>query len=237
MRRSLLSLFVIIALLVPNFAVAEAAPPSREEAYSHIKIHNDGLSKIQFIRCERRVKQAFKMVPENHLAPLKDLVLHKNDELRRGLAGANIIYINCLPNRQEFTAVFIHELGHVVDLGLLTGEDDPSDSFYNISWHDHHEHELHDHADSEGFVSGYGSTNQFEDFAEAYAFYVLYGEEFRHFAETNETISRKYRFMRNVVFADREFKLENNPTLLTSGSPFVKIGARFDVTRLHYSQK
>jgi hypothetical protein len=52
------------------------------------------------------------------------------------------------------------------------------------------------------FVSGYASTNQYEDFAESFTMYVFHNKEFLKRAQTSTFLQKKYTFLRTSVFGD-----------------------------------
>lgn len=144
-------------------------------------------------------------------------------DMPRALAGSYTLKIRSdLPQRtkEEFTAVLIHELGHIIDLGGLRGtpqsgrsefqdgaipifEDDPSLDFYRISWQSSFEKK--DAARLADFVSGYAEHDVFEDFSETLLFYRLHGTTFRALAVQNPILQQKYDFFKNSVFAGEEF--------------------------------
>jgi len=88
--------------------------------------------------------------------------------------------------------VFIHEIGHIVDGGYLTGKsntlssfidlgksvkiDDPSIKYYQISWVNNNK--WTENTKTSDFCSRYGSTNPYEDFAECFVYYVLHNPDF-----------------------------------------------------------
>ncbi len=192
--------------------------------------------------CTEFVTDVFTILPENHTAAATNLILSFDSEARRGLGGDHTIILRCVNTTpEELVAVLIHELGHVVDTGLITSTDegeispfvdrgrvvldsDPSVQFYTASW-----------ADSESltgskwdFVSGYSRTNPFEDFAEAYTAYVLHGPLFRDYAELNEVLAEKYNYLKTTVFdgVEFDFALET-----TSKGVYERV---YDMTRLNF---
>lgn len=159
----------------------------------------------------------------------------------RGLGGeSTIIIIGTVPDA-EFRALLIHECGHVTDIGGLKGtiesnasafvdgstpvyNNDPSVSFYQISWADTHTRKSS--SKSTDFVSGYAMTDPFEDFAETFAFYALQQKEFQRLAKTNTLLKAKYDYMAAYVFA-------NNAS--TAIGTFVRgKSVPWDVTKLPY---
>ncbi|MDD5212906.1 MAG: putative zinc-binding metallopeptidase [Candidatus Gracilibacteria bacterium] len=108
--------------------------------------------------------------------------------------------------KSEFLSVYIHELGHYIDIYILEKDiiGDDSDNFYNISWKS--VKTLKAGAKGEDFVSGYSMTNKYEDFAESFAYYVLHNKSFLIKAEKNDKLEQKYRFFSKYVFIDGQFK-------------------------------
>ncbi len=108
--------------------------------------------------------------------------------------------------KSEFLSVYIHELGHYVDIYILEKEIiwDDSNNFYNISWKS--VKTLNPWVKWEDFVSGYAMTNKYEDFAESFTYYVLHNKSFLKKAEKNTRLAEKYKFFSKYVFIDRQFK-------------------------------
>lgn len=101
----------------------------------------------------------------------------------------------------EFIKLFTHELGHFIDIYVLRASpqnSDPSLDFYKISW----KNPKTKHASSglSSFVSGYAATNQYEDFAESFVWYVFHNEKFLDAAMKNEEMRLKYLFFSDNVF-------------------------------------
>lgn len=164
----------------------------------------------------------------------------KNPE-NRGLGGESTMIVTGNVPDDEFMALIIHECGHITDLGGLRGTDrkqptaffdgtmsiygdDRSVAFYSISWLT--PHMMQPNMDDSDFVSGYGKTDPFEDFAESFAYYALQQREFGKLAEKNAILKAKYDFMEQVVFGEV-------PTL-ASGKHVRGKRAPWDVTKLPY---
>jgi hypothetical protein len=83
-------------------------------------------------------------------------------------------------------------------------KNDPSIDFYSISWRDI----THVYYGSTAFdfVTQYGMTSPFEDFAESYDFYLLHGAQFKAMAKSNARLRRKYAYLRDKVFHGKEFQ-------------------------------
>lgn len=108
--------------------------------------------------------------------------------------------------KSEFLSVYIHELGHYIDIYVLEKDIiwDDSNNFYDISWSS--VKTLKAWAKSDDFVSGYSMTNKYEDFAESFTYYVLHNKSFLKKAERNSVLAEKYKFFSKYVFINKQFK-------------------------------
>lgn len=219
---------------------SQAALFDRFAAQKGIKISTSGESQ-SLNDCKAAVYQGMSLLPPNHLAQLTSLVFTFDPDARRGLGGGETIKIRCIDVApSEITAVFIHEMGHIVDTGLFQGtsgkssfhdgpisiyRDDPSYAFYTLTWFTEDRMKLR--MSETDFVSGYASSDVFEDFAETYAYYVLHGPEFRYLAGLNDVLDKKYEFMRKNVFTSSEFFTEEFDLPHRFSRPY-------DVTKLAY---
>ncbi len=141
------------------------------------------------------------------VTPISVEMVDNRTEPRGQTSNAGVSIIATIPSDSEFLKVFVHELGHVVDLHFLmkkTFSSDPSDEFYAISWIDYNQKKKGMNVDD--FVSGYALTNKYEDFAESFAFYVFHNDEFKRRASKNASLARKYNFLADNVFASAEFQ-------------------------------
>ena len=171
--------------------------------------------------CKMLVYKTLNALPEDHYKELDDLVLTYTNDGRRGYGGAHKVILRCSDvEDSELTGVLVHEIGHVVDIGLYKGSprtgksnyydgqipiyrDDLSLDFYNINWIDSENQK--ESSDKLDFVTGYSKTDAFEDFAESYAFYIFQGDTFREMTEYNDKLSQKYDFLKENVFDGEEF--------------------------------
>ncbi|MDD5025847.1 MAG: putative zinc-binding metallopeptidase [Candidatus Peribacteraceae bacterium] len=176
------------------------------------------------------------------LSALKNFYVRYDHPTQRGLAGKSSIIIDGSVSDSEFMALVVHEFGHVTDLGCVRGNsssgesvfrdgsdriyaDDPSVSFYTISWSSPSAHKSGTQAAD--FVSGYAAWDPFEDFAETYAYYILQRPAFAARARENDVIARKFQWMKEHV------NINDIATGLTVWNGTVP----WDVTKLAYSWK
>lgn len=235
--------------LKPVSAVEESADPI---VINNKVIYKPDLSHVRFaaktenakprVMDEDRKKEVISILqklPAKHTRTLKNVVLDYDPNAHRGLGGKSIIILRAVNMEpEEFFGVMIHEIGHNVDLGYLSEinkkeqsefndgkkpvyESDPSLGFYRISWeNDKMRKKTVSNLD---FVSGYAMTDPFEDFAEAYIYYVLHNKDFKSKTQTSDHLFQKYQFMKNEIFDGHEFdtgeyltsKLNNRPWDIT----------------------
>ena len=192
--------------------------------------------------CESLVYRTLKSLPQDNVSGLKNLTFSFNRDGRRGLGGGGTIILRCQGmEEKELVAVFVHEMGHVTDTGVMNGSpasgnsafvdgnkpvynDDPSVEFYSIDFNSNSE--IKSEASELDFVSGYAMTDPFEDFAESYAYYVLHGDEFRELIKSNVALRKKYDYLKTQVFNGKEY---------FNGAGKVNTNVRqYDVTVLPY---
>jgi hypothetical protein len=112
----------------------------------------------------------------------------------------------------EFLSVLLHEFGHYYDIYSLPGTSfgDRSNDFYDISWKS--TTIMKSESDSSDFVSGYSMTNQYEDFAETYIYYILHNEDFIYRSLDNPILTKKYNYIREFIFPKNQFLQEDFST-------------------------
>ncbi len=171
--------------------------------------------------CEDTVSRTLAILPKEHVQAIHKLTLSFDPTMRRGLAGGNTLIIRCVNiSEKELVAVLVHEVGHVIDTGLLHASSsdqktsfadrgqtvystDPSVRLYSVSWEDNRSFTGSNH----DVVSGYSLSNPYEEFAETYALYVLHGRLFKFYAGNNTALDEKYRFMKTTVFDGKVYDL------------------------------
>jgi hypothetical protein len=136
---------------------------------------------------------------------------------RRGYANSDTILINLhdINHYREYLEIVVHELAHVIDLGVVDGEmrrvdttythggqakfalDDPSIDFYQLSWDD--ERTRSAGQSQQDFCSGYGQRNPFEDFAECFNLYTNHHALFVHLLPRSRTLRDKYTYIKRLM--------------------------------------
>lgn len=144
----------------------------------------------------------------------------------------------------EFFEVFTHELGHILDLWALNwnsdvkdatftefdkvvfSQDDPSILFYWFSFKS--EKTRNNLAKRQDFVSWYGMSDPFEDFAECFNAYINHNAYFKYLAKNNGILKKKYNFIANY-FGWKFLNSSNNDLLILNSN----ISRRpFDTTKI-----
>lgn len=183
---------------------------------------------------EEKEKLTFRYIPtgykesiKNNYVPLAEVFLYERNILReidelgvffyqnrwdtRGRMKSGNIHLFWVSKMtdEEFLGVLIHEFAHYFDIYSMQRSSfwDQSEKFYDISWDS--VSIIRSGQRSEDFVSGYSMTNQYEDFAESYLFYILHNRAFRTKAETSDALALKYDFFRKYVFQANQFYNED----------------------------
>ncbi len=208
--------------------VREETPQARWRGHFSAKNFTSVSEKRELSQIRKQVQTVMRNLPGGHLSSLKNLEVRNKYHVSRGMANSKRIILNIgnIDTDEELMAVFVHEIGHVVDLGHLKGRsgrrtafydgiipiyaDDPSLEFYQISWKNSTTRKKS--SKRMDFVSGYALSNVFEDFAEHYLFYRLHGEKFRALAKHSAILTKKYDYMKRVVFKGKEFQTEKVPS-------------------------
>ncbi len=142
---------------------------------------------------------------QSKVTPLNLVLDTQRQEPRGQVVGNKLILSTSIPNDSEQLKVFVHELGHIIDIFYLKKGffSDPSDIFYNISWESFNTKKKGQKIAD--FVSGYALSNKYEDFAESFAFYVFHNEDFIARAKVDSILQQKYDFFKFTVFGTDTF--------------------------------
>lgn len=166
-------------------------------------------------------ERAMENIPCELLLGLQKVSVFHNPERPRAMSSSRHLYIrNDLFDLPEAEKVLIHELAHIVDLSGIRSEryreksafvdgnaiiyaDDKSVEFYEISWKGNTSWQPGITLDD--FVTGYAATDPFEDFAESFLLYIKNGNLFREIAKQSPALQKKYDFLKEQVFSEKEF--------------------------------
>lgn len=182
---------------------------------------------------------------------LKYINIDPDKNGKRGWANAYSIKINnkTIQSYEEFFDLFSHEIGHVVDLGLIVWKnntkntlftefgnivfslDDLSLLYYWISWKS--ETIRKDSTTRLDFCSKYWMTDPFEDFAECHTLYLNHNALFVYMAERNDSLRKKYNFFSNIYNKHYLFESSGDVNWIKD-NPDTRI---WDITKITYSVK
>ncbi|HEY5714486.1 MAG TPA: hypothetical protein VIT68_03995 [Candidatus Gracilibacteria bacterium] len=236
---TLLAITVGQALMPAEIAYARANDPAR-----FVLTLKEAFDQDIDQRQANLVFRTLSLFPERFYKSLNNVTLYfqKNNRSPRGRANSQKIVLEAgKMSDPEMLAVLIHELGHVYDLGTAQGtrraassafkfkngeavkSDDPSLKFYTLAWSSSTRYRggidrVND------FISTYGASSPFEDFGEAFVFYVLHGEEFVKRARSNEILKAKYKYLWEA-FSGQRFAFGSNQAYPKTF---------FDATKLSY---
>ena len=176
---------------------------------------------------------------------LNSINITENSNWRRGYATHSHIVINWYNlSDKEFWEVFTHELGHIIDLGIIKwdgekttqytefwqsvfAKNDPSIDFYRLSWD--WEKTRKAGAKSQDFVSGYGMSDPFEDYAECFNMYINHKNAFLAMTKSSQTLKQKYDII-DKNFSSKYFFEDNETAKKVEASPFWR---PWDSTRMN----
>lgn len=148
---------------------------------------------------------------------------------RRWCANHTDVIINAamIESPGEFAYTLTHEIGHIVDLGVLEWTDDsyndiftefgdyvfrvddPSLEYYEFSWID--EHTRKKWAKRQDFCSLYSMTQVFEDFAECLLMYQDHNYYFKFLAKHNDVLRQKFMYFADLF--DGKYIFANSPRM------------------------
>lgn len=207
------------------------------EKECHIPADLSMLPKEVFLELKKNIAD----IPCPLVQSLRSIEVFDDPFAPRAMAGRTILKIrNDVVYEDNLGKILFHELGHIVDLGGIQGTPESGESlfwdgsipiykndisliFYQISWKDSIKKK--NGISDMDFVSGYASTDPFEDFAESFLYYREHGKEFRLLAEHNSLLAEKYEFFRKHVFNGKEF---------STGKDYVELKIRpWDTTNFY----
>ncbi|PCI24231.1 hypothetical protein COB57_05260 [Candidatus Peregrinibacteria bacterium] len=161
------------------------------------------------------IMEAMKKAPQAHQEKAERIMAEFGKDKNRGLASYRSIYlgVDAIETDQELSRVFLHELGHVVDLGYLTAHTKKEDSgfrdgkniiyisdksldFYNLCWNN--STDSNNECDELDFVSQYAASDPFEDFAESYLLFLENNKTFLTMTEESNVLKAKYDFLTEI---------------------------------------
>lgn len=212
--KKIFALAICISSVVQIFwyqAKAAELKSAYDETYQEIALIFEGVEGVSS-QSMGALTKVFQLLPEEHQALLAEFDITPDSSSARGRANHDTILMNPknIETNAEFVAVFLHEIGHLVDLNLVRGLDGKDNHaltsrFQSISWE--HPSTIRKGRIASDFVSGYAQENAYEDFAESYLFYLIGGRTFRDITVQSPDLYQKYFFIRNRIFKGVDYGL------------------------------
>ncbi len=187
-------------------AVAPKTAPAPKSAAALLAVVNQ-----EDIHLNQRIlaDAILRLLPSNCKNDLQNFYVRYDNPERRGLGGKSTIILDGNVPDTEFLGLLTHECGHILHSNLpgtqASGEsayrdgsqafynDSPIVAFFRISWST--EKTKRKGTNAKDFVSGYASSDAFEDIAETYAFYILHKQAFAERAAENDAMRQKLEWM------------------------------------------
>lgn len=156
-------------------------------------------------------------IPDSVLEVMKDKTIYFSTEYGRSKSihsawGPNSLNRGFIIEQNVRDANVIHELGHIVDVHGIQGsfEDkqnifinakDERDKIFQVSV----KYEPKEPGAPLGHISRYSSQNDLENFADHFAYYVIYPDKFRDRIKNDPLLVDEYEFLRDQIFDGKEF--------------------------------
>ena len=107
----------------------------------------------------------------------------------------------------------IHEVGHIVDYHGIKGIYNDEQNIFsnsiderNLTFNGMDNYQSNSTIPLDEYISRYSAVNDAENFAENFAHYVIYPNEFRERMETDKLLVEEYEFLRENIFTGIEFQ-------------------------------
>lgn len=193
----------------------DVLPKKHKEAFGYIFVTTHNMD----IRWEeKKPEEYFQNIFVYKDNSLQELKISNDDEKIKNLFAQANKYINIIPERNVWrfwvwfvtknyandknfadmylssyalsSTIFMHETGHVLD--------------YKYAYIDYHTPD-YPYPDRESAITEYWEFHKWEDFAEAYRYYVLHRNSFLKKIEEKPIIQQKYDYLKQYVFDGKEY--------------------------------
>ena len=144
----------------------------------------DFSDKIELNKFYKNAKKYIDLLPERKVGRFWVWFTTKNYAFDKKHADIYISSIYADP------VLFTHEYGHVMDY-----------AYWFIDIHN----PSYPYLKKENSITEYWKFHKWEDFAEAYRYYILHSNSFRKMTKDNNEIKQKYNYMKRYVFNNLEY--------------------------------
>jgi len=160
--------------------------------------------------------EALYKIPDNVLVVMAGKTIYFSTEDGRSFSvfaawGANALNRGFIIEQNVRAFTVIHELGHIVDVHGIQGDLADKQNVFSYEKEDRDEifqvalENKPNDKEKLGYITGYSSKNDLENFADHYAYYVVYPDVFRDEMKNDPLLVKKYEFLRDFVFNGKEY--------------------------------
>jgi len=160
--------------------------------------------------------EALYKIPDNVLVVMAGKTIYFSTEDGRSFSvfaawGANALNRGFIIEQNVRAFTVIHELGHIVDVHGIQGDLADKQNVFSYAKEDRDEifqvalENKPNDKEKLGYITGYSSKNDLENFADHYAYYVVYPDVFRDEMKNDPLLVKKYEFLRDFVFNGKEY--------------------------------
>jgi len=160
--------------------------------------------------------EALYKIPDNVIVVMTGKTIYFSTEDGRSksihnVGGDNPLNRGIIIEQNVRAVTVIHELGHIVDVHGIQGDFADEQNVFSYAKVDRDkifqvalENKPND-KEKLGYISSYSSNNDLQNFAEHYAYYVVYPDVFRDEMKNDPLLLKKYEFLRDFIFNGKEF--------------------------------
>jgi len=160
--------------------------------------------------------EALYKIPDNVLVVMIGKTIYFSTEDGRSFSvfaawGPNPLNRGFIIEQNVRAVTVIHELGHIVDVHGIQGDLADEQNVFSYAKEDRDEifqvalENKPNDKEKLGYITGYSSINDLENFADHYAYYVVYPDVFRDEMKNDPLLVKKYEFLRDFVFNGKEY--------------------------------
>jgi len=161
--------------------------------------------------------EAFYKIPDDVMQVMKGKTIYFSTENGRSKSihaawGPNSIDRGIILEQNIWHANVIHELGHIVDAHGIQGQYQDKQDIFNYANDMRYEvfqvkveYEPSISGAPLGHITRYSSESAYENFADHFAYYVIYPDKFQERIKNDPLLVDKYEFLRDSIFDGKEF--------------------------------
>jgi len=176
---------------------------------------NDGVE-LQDVPGVLVAAEALYKIPDNVLEVMTGKTIYFSTEDGRSKSvhaawGSNPLSRGIIIEQNVRAVTVIHELSHIVDVHGIQGNFADKQNVFSYAKEERDkifQETLEKKPNGKGtlgYISSYSSSNDLHNFAEHFAYYVIYPDVFRDRMKNDSMLADKYEFFRVFIFNGKEF--------------------------------